>query len=299
MLAVAAIAGCKPNFGEPASLVDGPRILAVKADPPEVRPSMPATFTALVVSPSGTDAAPPVDWSLCLTPKPLDENNIVSTACLGDMGIMAVAMGAPTATATVPANACALFGPDPPPQMMGQPPLRPRDPDVTGGYYQPLRLDDAGTVGFALERVTCDLAQAGADLAVQYAMTYQANTNPSLLPLAALVNDAPVALDALPAGAAVDFVTGWPAESVESFPVFDLPSASLITHRESMRVSWFATDGSFMHEVTGREEDDSATWTDDVWTAPATPGVVHVWIVLRDSRGGTDFAAYDVTVVAP
>ena len=266
----AAIAGCKPNFGNPASLVDGPRILAVRAEPPEVRPAMPAMFTALVVSPDGTDAAPPIDWSLCLTPKPLDENNIVSTACLGgDMGIDTVATGSPSAMATVPANACALFGPDPPPQMMGQPPLRPRDPDVTGGYYQPLRLVDGDTVGFALERVTCDLAQAGADLG------------------------------ALPAGAAVDFVTGWPDDSVESFPVFDLPSASLITHRESMRVSWFATDGSFQHEVTGREEDDSATWTDDVWTAPATPGVVHLWIVLRDSRGGLDFAAYDVTVVAP
>ncbi|HEY1587850.1 MAG TPA: hypothetical protein VGH63_19255, partial [Polyangia bacterium] len=243
LLAAAAIAGCKPNFGEPASLIDGPRILAVRAEPPEVRPAMTATFTALVVSPNGTDAAPPVDWSLCLTPKPLDENNVVSSACLGDMGITAVAMGTPSATATVPANACALFGPDPPPQMMNQPPLRPRDPDVTGGYYQPLRLDDGGTVGFALERVTCDLALAGADLAVQYAMTYQPNTNPMLLPLAALVNNAPVDLGALPAGGAVDFVTGWPAASVESFPVFDLPSASLITHTESMRVSWFATDG--------------------------------------------------------
>jgi hypothetical protein len=300
VLAAAAIAGCKPSFGNPASLVDGPRILAVRAEPPEVRPAMPATFTALVVSPNGTDAAPPVDWSLCLTPKPLDENNIVSTACLGgDMGIDAIATGTPTAMATVPANACALFGPDPPPQMMGQPPLRPRDPDVTGGYYQPLRLVDGDTVGFALERVTCDLALAGADLAVQYAMTYQPNTNPSLLPLAALVDGAPADLGALPAGAAVDFVTGWPDASVESFPVFDLPSASLITHRESMRVSWFATDGSFTHEVTGREEDDTATWTDDLWTAPVTPGVVHLWIVLRDSRGGLDFAAYDVTVVAP
>jgi hypothetical protein len=198
--------------------------------------------------------------------------------------------------ATVPANACALFGPDPPPQMMGQPPLRPRDPDVTGGYYQPLRLVDGEVTGFALERVTCDLAQAGADLAVEYAATYHANANPSLQPLTATAGGAPVALTAIPAGSVIDFSVGWPADAVESFPVFDVNAAALITHRESMRVSWFATAGSFTHEVTGRDETDSATSTDNLWTAPSTPGPVHLWLVLRDSRGGVDFAAYELTV---
>ncbi len=293
---VVAVAGCKPDFGTPASLVTERRILAVKAEPPEVRPTEPATFTVLVVSPDGTEAMPAVDWALCTTPKPLDENNVVATACLGD-GLMAVQSGTPSAMATVPANACALFGPDPPPQMPGQPALRPRDPDVTGGYYQPLRARAGDVTGFALERVTCDLAQAGADLAVQYAMTYHANQNPSLTPLSATVDGAPVALSALPAGKAVDFTVGWPAEAAESFPVFELAQAALVTHRESLRVSWFATAGSFMHEVTGRDEGDLATTTDDVWTAPTTPGPVHLWLVLRDSRGGIDFAAYDLTVV--
>ena len=292
----AALCGCKPDFGTPASLVTERRILAVRAEPPEVRATESATFTALVVSPDGTDASPPVDWSLCVTPKPLDENNVVSSACLSDGGVMPVASATPTTMATVPANACALFGPDPPPQMMGQPPLRPRDPDVTGGYYQPLRLVDGMVTGFALERVTCDLAQAGADLAVQYAMTYHANANPSLQPLTATAAGAPVALSALPGGAAIDFSVGWPDAAVESFPVFDVGSAALITHRESMRVSWFATAGSFEHEVTGRDEGDLATTTDNVWTAPSTPGPVHLWVVLRDSRGGVDFAAYDLTV---
>jgi hypothetical protein len=298
LVAVAtAVLGCKPDFGTPASLVTGPRILAVRAEPAEVRAAGTATFTALVVSPNGTDAAPAVDWSLCLTPKPLDENNVVATACLGDKGLTPVATATPTATATVPANACALFGPDPPPQMQGQPPLRPRDPDITGGYYQPLRLVDGEVTGFALERVTCDLAQAGADLAVAYAMTYQANVNPTLQPLTATVNGGAVALDAIPAGATVDFATGWPPEAVESFPVFDLDIAALITHRESMRVSWFGSDGAFLHEVTGRDEADSATTTDNTWTAPSAPGTVHLWLVLRDSRGGVAFAAYDVVVV--
>ena len=293
---VGCVAGCKPDFGTPVSLVTERRILAVRAEPPEVRPTQSAMFTAIVVSPDGTIASPAIDWSLCLTPKPLDENNVVATACLSDSGVMPVASATPSTMATVPASACALFGPDPPPQMMGQPPLRPRDPDVTGGYYQPLRLRDGDSAGFALERVTCDLAQAGADLAVEYGMTYHANTNPSLQPLTATANGAAIALTALPAGAAIDFSVGWPADAVESFPVFDINAAALVTHRESMRVAWFASAGSFVHDVTGRDEGDDATTTDNVWTAPSTPGAVHLWVVLRDSRGGVDFAAYELMV---
>jgi len=77
-----AVAGCKPDFGTPASLVTERRILAVRAEPPEVRPTETATFTALVVSPDGTVASPAIDWALCVTPKPLDENNVVASACL-------------------------------------------------------------------------------------------------------------------------------------------------------------------------------------------------------------------------
>jgi hypothetical protein len=297
LLAVAiAVAGCKPDFGTPSSLVTEARILAVRAEPPEVRPTQMTTMTALVVSPDGTDANPMVDWSLCLFPKPLDENNVVSAACLdGGDGIQAVGSG-PMVTATVPANACALFGPNPPPQLPGEPPLRPRDPDVTGGYYQPLRLVRDPATGFALERFICDLAQAGADLAVQYAMTYPPNTNPKLEALQVSLDGAPIELGAIPAGKVIDFAVSWPAEVVESFPVFELDAAALVTHRESMRVSWFATAGSFEHEVTGRGETEMETSTGNRWTAPTTPGPVHVWLVLRDSRGGIDYASYEIMV---
>ena len=32
------------------------------------------------------------------------------------------------------------------------------------------------------------------------------------------------------------------------------------------------------------------TFTQNVWTAPTTPGPVYLWTVLRDDRGGVDFA---------
>jgi hypothetical protein len=34
--------------------------------------------------------------------------------------------------------------------------------------------------------------------------------------------------------------------------------------------------------------------SDDAWQAPDGAKTTHVWIVLRDSRGGVDFASYDL-----
>ena len=78
------LAGCKPDLGQPTSLVAERRILAIKSEPAETRPGQNVTYAALVVSPLGTETAPALSWALCMTPKPLDENNIVTTACLDD-----------------------------------------------------------------------------------------------------------------------------------------------------------------------------------------------------------------------
>jgi hypothetical protein len=193
-------------------------------------------------------------------------------------------------------DACMQFGPDTPLVMPGQPMLRPRDPDITGGYYQPMLVSVGDTTAFGLERITCNLANAPVDLAIEFRMRYKANTNPVLQPLAARIGGQPAALDAIPRGATVELEAGWSPESVETYPVFDIPTQSLIDHHESMRVSWFATGGSFANDRTGRDENDPATSTTNTWTAPDAAGTVHLWIVLRDSRGGVDFASYDVTI---
>jgi hypothetical protein len=293
-------AACTPDLGQLTSLVKERRILAVKTDPAEARPGQEVTYTALVVSPDGTDAAPSLTWALCLTPKPLDENNIIAASCLGGGdGVQPLGDPAPSVAAQTPSNACQLFGPDPPPQMQGKPPLRPRDPDASGGYYQPIRLSDGNLTGFALERIRCNLASAGADIAIEFGQKYQANNNPKLLPLTAAVAGQPVALGAIHAGQAVDFTASWPPDSVESYWVYNIVTEALDEPREQIRVSWFATDGKFDHERTGSDESNSndvVTSTSNRWTAPTTPGVVHVWLVLRDSRGGVDYAGYDVTV---
>jgi hypothetical protein len=63
-----------------------------------------------------------------------------------------------------------------------------------------------------------------------------------------------------------------------------------------MRVSWYASGGSFVDDRTGRPDTDLGTNTDNIWTAPDAPGTVTLWAVLRDSRGGMTWKAYRVVV---
>jgi len=294
------LVACRPDFGARQSVISSERVLAVRGEPAEVRPNTSATWTPLIVGPSGTVATPSVDWAFCVAPKPLDENNTVADACLGGGdALVGIAAASPSASAIIPYDACQRFGPDPPPVMVGEPPLRPRDPDVTGGYYQPVRLTVDGQVSFELERIRCNLASAGAEIALQFAATYTPNQNPTLLPITVAISDGgAVSLDGIPAGARVTFTAAWDATSVESFPVYNIADQTLDMHRESMRVSWFGTDGSFDQDRTGRDETDMDTTTSNDWTAPTSPGPVFLWMVLRDSRGGVDWRAVTATVVA-
>jgi len=279
------LVACNPTFSDRPSLISGPRLLAVKGEPAEARPGDTVSYTLLVADADGAMA----QWRYCNTPKPLDENNIVAAGCLDGSGPQLPAIGSgASVSAVMPLNACQLFGPDPPPPMQGKPPLRPRDPDVSGGYYQPLRVDVAGASGFGLERITCNLGNAGAEIAIDFAKRYSANKNPTLL-------DVPVP-QAIHAGDKITFTASWPPESAETYPVYDLSALALVDHRESLRVSWFATAGSFEHDRTGRGETEMETSSDDIWTAPKDAGMVTMWVVLRDSRGGVDWRQFTLTV---
>jgi hypothetical protein len=292
-LCLVLLAACKPDLGAPQSLVEESRVLAVKGEPAEGKPGDTISYSLLVAGPNGRETDPQATWAFCTAPKPLTENNAVASACLGDGAIAPIGGPAASIMAATPSDACSRFGPDPPPQQPGLPPLRPRDPDVTGGFYQPVRVVVAGVHddAFALQRVKCNLGNAPIDIAMAYQMRYQLNANPTL---------ANVMIPAtVPPGAQVAVHAGWTPDSAETYPVFDLRAQALVDHREAMRVSWFATAGKFEHDRTGRDEAETETTTDNLWTAPLQVGVVHFWVVLRDSRGGVDFASYDVTVGNP
>jgi hypothetical protein len=294
VLACGAAAACRPDFGARESLVTRLEILAMRADPPEAAPGESVTYTLLVASPAGTVDAPPAAWSFCAAPKLLAENELVSRACLAGDARSFGAFAGP-AQARIPADACALFGPETPPGD-----LRPKDPDATGGYYQPVRADLAqGVTAFGVSRIACNIAHAPADVAKELHDRYRRNQNPTLEGVRATIDGAHAAIDHIPAGAHVRLATGWAARDAEAFLLYDPGSQGITLRRESMRVSWFVTAGTLDADRTGRAAEDPSTTTENGWRAPTVPGPAYLWLVLRDSRGGTAFLGERITVVAP
>jgi len=311
LMAVITLAACKPDLGPPASLISGLRVLAVRANPPEAPPSGPdagVLYELLAVTPGGTVIGPQPAWAYCLAPTPPSENNLVSPLCLGPN-----AQHAPIAQAglaQLPSSTCQLFGPLTPPPIGDAGPGRPPDPDVTGGYYQPVRVDlplnDGGLLtSFGEERIYCGLAGVTEAVASGYATGYTMNHNPVLQGVTAAVAggsaQALLAHDggsglSVPAGASVTFAAGWPTGTAESFPALDPVSRLLVTQTENLITSWFVTGGAMALDEVEVPGTDTATSASNQWTAPTTSGPVHLWVVLRDSRGGVDFGEFLVMV---
>ena len=292
-----AAAACRPDFGERESLVDRTQVLAVRVDPPEGKPGEAVTTTLLVASPAGTLEAPPASWAFCATPKLLTENGAVSAACLAS-GVVAIGDARGGVTAALPATGCSDFGPE-----TQSAEVRPRDPDITGGFFLPIRARLAGDPGrdaltaFGFARLTCNLAGAPADVATAFRAQYKPNLNPSLSPIEARLEGAtaPMALDAIPRGAHVLLRASWRPEDAESYALFDIVNQAVVTRRESMRVSWFTTAGSFDRDRSGRTEDEPETFTENTWNAPDEARTSQLWFVLRDARGGIAFSSLTAT----
>ena len=287
------LAPCVPKVGNPASLITQERIIGVRAEPAEAAPGDLVQYASLVASPSGTVQAQDLSWSLCSLRKPVAENTPAGQACLtGDLPQSA--QGARVSIQT-PSFACVNFGSLAPPSKTGT--LRPSDPDATGGYYQPIRLDLPAEQAIFRERLRCDLAGASLLISQEFRARYTANQNPTLLPLSALLGENPISLDAVPAGQRIRLLGAWSPDSAESYPVFDSGSQTLVDRHEALWLSWFATSGVFDTSTTGRQESDPVAFTENAWLSPAETAIVFLWLALHDSRGGTDFASYTLTVV--
>jgi hypothetical protein len=226
----------------------------------------------------------------------------------------------PTFTGDMPDGACKRFGPQPDVDEKMNP-IRPRDPDVTGGFYQPVRATLTTSAGdataFALERIKCRLTGASPEATGLFNDMYKVNDNPTITSLVLDPDNDPVTLFArapqAPAPAAPTtpvisvganggstLALSWSADSAEAFPVWNVEKQQLDPHHEAISVSWYATAGSFDHDRTGVSETDFATVTTaNRWVSPTVveKTQVHLWVVVRDSRGGVDFAETLVEVV--
>jgi hypothetical protein len=297
--------GCKPVVGQAPSLITDYALLAIIGEPPEAKPGDEVTYAYLLASPSGTVDESTAGWDVCLTPKPPAENNSVASACNPPTPGTTPGL---TFDATMPTNACQLFGPIAPPVEAGKPAIRPRDPDATGGYYLPVRVkfSDLATgdvAGFAFERITCNPANANGATIQQYLAQYQTNKDPGIASTDLIASSgARTTLDTatqpvpVSPGETVDFEAAFSAGSAETFPIIAPGGDRLDSLTESLHMSWFATAGSFVHDRTGVASTETATSTSNTWKAPNEPAVVYLWLVLRDSRGGTAFKSYTLNV---
>jgi hypothetical protein len=321
-----AVAACKPDVGNPVSLITGPTILAVRGEPAEATAGQPVSYELLAVDVDGPIPAvnsvisDPALWAVCTIPKPPTESNAVSKQCL-DTTALPGAPGSTRTTFDAPMldDACSLFGPIAPPVIGDQPAIQPRAPDITGGYYLPIRVSVAippdlqrpgmatanTLVGFALERIACGLANAPAADLTQYNKTYTPNQNPTIAQLTWKQGNgdpqqlSPVVPGAFPiaqlsrGGGPVVFELSWPDSAAETYPAFDIGTRELYVTREAMRVAWYATSGAFEHDITGRTEYDYTLAVTNTWTMD-TQGPVNLWAVLHDSRGGVAFAYFAI-----
>ncbi|MBS2022952.1 MAG: hypothetical protein JST92_11110 [Deltaproteobacteria bacterium] len=278
---------CAPDLSPPATLVDHPRVLAVLAEPPEARPGDRAVFRVLLATPTGEESASSTAWSFCAQPPPLGSNAPVDPACAQDQP--PIATGA-AASLALPSNGCSRFGP-----VAASDHPRAQDADPTGGYFQPVRVSLADQLAFAFERLRCPLAQASLAASQEFERRYTSNTNPRLLSLDAAPTAPAGEPSTVPAGTSVTLTVRWTPDSAEAFPLFDPPTQTFTDVTEELTTSWYASAGAFDAALTA----DSGAQSSNRWTAPAAPGTVYVWAVVRDSRGGTASLSRTLTVPEP
>jgi hypothetical protein len=138
-------------------------------------------------------------------------------------------------------------------------------------------------------RLRCRLAEAPLSLAVEFAKNYASNANPRLLSLNASLNGRPIELSKLQAGDAAILTAEWSTESTESYANFDRKQQAIVEMRETLQVDWYVSAGTWETSTTLFDSENTAPQANNVWLAPKDASEVSLWVVLRDSRGGSDF----------
>jgi hypothetical protein len=279
MVACASALSCQMQFERSPSTLDVPRVLAIRLDPPESAVSQSVRATALVAGPDGRiDSAG--TWSLCKQRPLVADYNSVADGCLDGTSVTQLGTSA-SLDILVPKDACATFGSEPPSASGNEPPVRAFDPDVTGGYYQPLGVTVGSTQGIGGIRLSCALFQANAETARAYRERYTANQNPVLREV--------IFPETLARGQTVTLRVQ--VDQAESYVVYDSARSQLRARTERLSVSWFTTKGILRDALTPVESEAI-----NVYTAPSDTTTVHMFVVLRDDRGGVAYEARTIEV---
>lgn len=333
---IALLTACVPQIDVDESSLGEPRILAVRATPAEAAPGASVTLTALYASRDGVLTSAPIDWAFCEARRPLAELGPYAPLCVAweSDALTAVGVGHEV-TGSVPRDACRLFGPDPPPAMMGEPAGRVVDPDPTGGYRAPLRLiePDDDAIVMAELRVTCGVAGATQAVSAEFRRRYRINQAPSPEAVTVVFADGREATAgelpiSVSPGESVQIRVDLPAcpeEDVcgdgicgvdedrmtcagdcgagavgcggrERYLRYDPESRSIVVQRESLRAAWYATGGSLALERNGLGPDEPLAPLENTFVAPSEPGPLTLVVVLRDARGAADWRTVSLSI---
>jgi hypothetical protein len=256
-----ALVSCAPELEGAPTTITAPRLLAVRATPAEARPGETVTLEAIVVG-----GVSPIEWGLCLARTPLGESGPIAPACATGTSPDLVPLGAGAKVqATIPRDACRLFGPERPDPKPGEPSGRPVDPDSTGGFQQPIRVVVGGTASAYGVRIHCGVPSATPAQAAEI----EARNTP---------NQHPVITDVRLEGSAGTWRVTVEHDAPERYLLLDLETHQIVERTEVLRASFYATGGSF---ESARVGDPMAS----AWTVPSE-GEQTMWVVLRDDRGG-------------
>ncbi|MBV1859974.1 MAG: hypothetical protein KUG77_16295 [Nannocystaceae bacterium] len=295
LLTVSLVAlACTPEFDDAPWRVEESRVLAIAASPAEARPGDPVMLTALTASPDGTVTAAPM-WSVCTRPRASAERTSVTARCLEEQFLEPSA-----ASMMVLSDACARFGPNPPPIEGDSAPRRPADPDASGGYFLPVRAQVGDAASFGAIRIRCDLPGVTRAIFDAFEAGYVANEPPELdrvsLDNAVLAADVVATIDALTQAA---ITVELPASAAEPYVRYDSADGVLVDEREWLRVQWFITDGRLsVGQQTLFPSETTPPVASTMWTAPPGPTTVSGWIVVTDARGGVGWSAFTIEVDA-
>lgn len=329
--------GCVPQFADDLSQVEGFRVLAVRADPAEAPPGGQVTLSALWATPEGeTVEASDVTWALCTKRRELTEPGPVSPVCLaefedGESENLEYLESGESAAASLPRDVCRYFGPlASPPEPGSVVGGRPADPDLTGGYYQPVLVgQDEATLGTI--RLLCGATNLPLTEIRNFNQGYRPNEHPDFESILRRSDDSSEEIDPAQTlevgrGQEVDFRVEWsscpeepecgdglctPGENstncsedcrtdpvgctgAEFYLYADPATRTVTTQRETVTVAWFTTGGSFASSST--DDPEGNDFTENVWTAPDEPGTLNIWLVLRDNRGGVSWRTLEVEV---
>jgi hypothetical protein len=292
--------GCFPSFEDRPWLVEDARILAIRGTPAEERPDQQVFFEALIASPSGTLTSE-LEWAYCLQPRRAEERTGVTASCLEGDSLVPISN-----PALIVSDACARFGPNPPPTEGDEPPARPADPDPSGGYFLPVRaltrVSERSVAAFGFQRIRCDLAGATRKIFDEYQANYVLNENPEIATLDAGRAGEPVVPlnEAATVGAGSILTLGLDptAASTEPFVVYIAAESRLDYREEALTVSWYLTGGELNRASQTLSAEALATGArfETQWQAPDTPTEIFGWAVLRDSRGGSGWTEFSLLV---